>query len=86
MTINEFTPPIHAIRVKSAGKDWVSDTDTTLTVDKIRGFSLDDYGVHVYSTERDIHGEFDNVNVPYENLDALIFYFRPQEDKHEDRN
>ena len=80
LTNGDFAPPIHAIRVKSAGKDWVTDIDATLTVDKIRGFSLDDYGVHVYSLERDIHGAFDNINVPYENLDALIFYFRPQQE------
>ena len=75
LKIEEFRPPIQAIRVKSCGKDWVTDTDTTLSVDKIRGFSLDDYGVHIFSTERDIHGEHDNVHVPYSNLEALIFYF-----------
>ena len=77
-------PPIHAIRVKSCGKDWVTDTDTTLTVDKIRGFSLDDEGVHLYSKERDIHGDYDNVFVPYSNLDALVFYFQPTADDNDD--
>lgn len=77
MTLNEFAfkPPIKAIRVKSCGNDWVTDTDTTLTVDKIRGFSLDSDGVHIYSAERDIHGDFDNVFLPYSNLEALVFYF-----------
>ena len=68
-------PPIDAIRVISCGKDWTSDTDTTLPVDKIRGFSLDDWGVHLYSAEKDIHGEYENVNVPYSNLSAIVFYF-----------
>lgn len=77
MRIEEWMPPIHAIRVKSCGKDWATDTDTTLTVDKIRGFSLDADGVHLYSMERDIHGDYDNVFVPYNNLDALVFYFQP---------
>lgn len=77
-------PPITAIRVKSSGKDWVTDTDTTLPVDKIRGFSLDDYGVHLYSMDRDIHGEYDNVHVPYSNLDALVFYFRQQNQEAEE--
>ena len=67
--------PIDAIRVISCGKDWTSHTDTTLPVDKIRGFSLDDWGVHLYSAEKDIHGEYDNVNVPYSNLSAIVFYF-----------
>ena len=71
--------PIHAIRVISCGKDWTSDTDSTLPVDKIRGFSFDDWGVHLYSAEKDIHGEYDNVNVPYSNLEAVMFYFnKPQ--------
>ena len=68
-------PQINAIRVISCGKDWTSDTDTTLPVDQIRGFSLDDWGVHLYSAEKDIHGEYDNVNVPYSNLSAIVFYF-----------
>ena len=67
--------PIKAIRVVSCGKDWVSDTDTTLPVEKMRGFSLDDDGVHLYSTEKDIHGSYDNVFVPYSNLEAVVFYF-----------
>ena len=67
--------PIKAIRVVSCGKDWVSDTDTTLPVEKIRGFSFDDWGVHLYSVEKDIHGEYDNVNVPYSNLSAVVFHF-----------
>lgn len=67
--------PIRANRVISCGKDWTSDTDVTLTVDKLRGFSMDDWGVHLYTTERDIHGEYDNVNVPFFNLEALVFYF-----------
>ena len=67
--------PIKAIRVVSRGKDWVSDTDTTLPVEKIRGFSFDDWGVHLYSAEKDIHGEYDNANVPYSNLSAVVFYF-----------
>ena len=71
----KLMPPIQAIRVISCGKDWVSDTDTTLPIDKIRGFSLDDWGVHLYNAEKDIHGEYDNVNVPYSNLSALVFYF-----------
>lgn len=68
-------PPIDAIRVISCGKDWTSDIDTTLPVDQIRGFSLDDWGVHLYSAEKDVHGEYDNVNVPYSNLSAVVFYF-----------
>ena len=67
--------PIRAIRVISRGKDWTSDTDVTLTVDKLRGFSMDDWGVHLYTTERDIHGAYDNVDVPFFNLEALVFYF-----------
>lgn len=70
-----FTPPIRAIRVKSCGNDWVTDIDATLTTDQIRGFSLDSDGVHIYSKERDIHGAYDNVFVPYSNLEALVFYF-----------
>ncbi len=70
-----FKPPIKAIRVKSCGNDWVTDTDTTRSVDQIRGFSLDSDGVHIYSKERDIHGAYDNVFVPYSNLEALVFYF-----------
>lgn len=66
---------IKAIRVISCGKDWVSDTDATLTVDQLRGFSVDDWGVHLYTTERDIHGQYDNVDVPFTNLEALVFYF-----------
>lgn len=67
--------PIRAIRVISCGKDWVSDTDATLTVDKLRGFSIDDWGVHLYTTDKDIHGQYDNVDVPFTNLEALVFYF-----------
>ena len=67
--------PIRAIRVISGDKDWVSCTDATLTVDKLRGFSIDDWGVHLYTTERDIHGQYDNVDVPFANLEALVFYF-----------
>ena len=70
-----FKPPIKAIRVKSCGKDWATDTDATLTADQIRGLSFDSYGVHIYSWEKDIHGYYDNVNVPYSNLEALIIYF-----------
>ena len=70
-----FIPPIRAIRVKSCGNDWVTDIDATLTTDQIRGFSLDSDGVHIYSKERDIHGAYDNVFVPYSNLEALVFYF-----------
>lgn len=70
-----FKPPVHAIRVKSCGNDWATDCDATLTADKIRGFSLDSDGVHIYSRERDIHGDFDNVFVPYTNLEAIVFYF-----------
>ena len=76
-----FEPPIYAIRVKSCGNDLVSDCDATLAADKIRGFSLDSDGVHIYSRERDIHGDYDNVYVPYTNLEALVFYFRkPKEE------
>ena len=71
----KLMPSIREIRVISCGKDWVSDADATLPVEKIRGFSLDDWGVHLYSTEKDIHGEYDNVNVPYSNLSAVVFYF-----------
>jgi len=71
----EFKPPIYAIRVKSCGNDWATDCDATLTADKIRGFSLDSDGVHIYSRERDIHGDYDNVYVPYTNLEAIVFYF-----------
>ena len=71
--------PIRAIRVISCGKDWVSDIDATLPVDKIRGFSFDDWGVHLYSAEKDIHGEYDNVNVPYSNLSAVVFHFNKAE-------
>ena len=67
--------PIKAIRVVSCGKDWVSDTDTTLPLNKMRGFSFDDEGIHLYSAERDIHGSYDNVFVPYSNLGAVVFYF-----------
>lgn len=70
-----FKPPIKAIRVKSCGNDWVTDCDATLTTDQIRGFSLDSDGVHIYSKERDIHGAYDNIFVPYSNLEALVFYF-----------
>lgn len=70
-----FKPPIKAIRVKSCGNDWVSDTDATLTADQIRGLSFDSYGVHIYNWEKDIHGYYDNVNVPWSNLEALVFYF-----------
>ena len=71
-----FKPPIYAMRVKSCGNDWVTDCDSTLTSDKIRGFALDSDGVSIYSRERDIHGFFDNIYVPYTNLEALVFYFR----------
>ena len=67
--------PIKAIRVVSCGKDWVSDTDTTLPVEKMRGFSLDDDGVHLKKKKKDIHGSYDNVFVPYSNLEAVVFYF-----------
>lgn len=70
-----FKPPVHAIRIKSCGNDWTSDCDVTRTADKIRGFALDSEGVKVYSLERDIHGDYDNIYVPYSNLEALIFYF-----------
>ena len=70
-----FKPPIQAIRVKSCGKDWVTDCDATLTADRIRGFSLDSDGVHIYSRERDLQGAYDNIYVPYTNLEALVFYF-----------
>ena len=60
-----FKPPVHAIRVKACGNDWVTDCDATLTADKIRGFALDSEGVKVYSRERDIHGDYDNIYVPY---------------------
>ena len=70
-----FKPPIKAIRVKSCGNDWVTDTDTTRTADQIRGLSLDSDGVHLYLKEKDIHGDYDNVFVPYSNLEALVFYF-----------
>ena len=73
-----FKPPIYAIRVKSCGNDWITDCDATLIADKIRGFSLDSEGVHIYSKERDIHGAYDNVDVPYTNLEALVFYFSEQ--------
>lgn len=73
-----FKPPIYAIRVKSCGNDWTTDCDATLTADKIRGFSLDSDGVNIYSRERDIHGDYDNVYVPYANLEALVFYFSEQ--------
>lgn len=76
-----FKPPIKAIRVVSCGKDWVTDTDTTLTADKIRGFALDSWGVNIYSKEKDIHGDYDNVYVPYKNLEALIFYFEEPKEK-----
>ena len=76
-----FKPPIHAIRVKSCEKDWVTDCDATLTADRIRGFSLDSDGVHLYVTFKDIHGQYDNINVPYSNLEALVFYFnKPPEE------
>lgn len=78
-----FTPPIHAIRVISCGKDWVTDTDTTLTADKIRGFALDSDGVNVYSREKDLQGAYDNIYVPYSNLEALIFYFNEQTEAEE---
>lgn len=74
-----FIPPIRAIRVKSCGNDWATDIDATLTTDQIRGFSLDSDGVHIYSKERDIHGAYDNVFVPYSNLEALVFYFSETE-------
>lgn len=67
--------PIRAIRVISGDKDWASNIDATRTVDKLRGFSIDDWGVHLYTTERDIHGQYDNVDVPFTNLEALVFYF-----------
>ena len=67
--------PIRAIRVISRREDWVSDIDATRTVDQLRGFSIDDWGVHLYSAEKDIHGEYDNVNVPFSNLESVVFYF-----------
>ena len=73
-----FRPPIQAIRVKSCGNDWVTDTDTTRTADQIRGLSLDSDGVHLYLREKDIHGSYDNVFVPWSNLEALVFYFRQE--------
>ena len=74
-----FKPSIQAIRVKSCGKDWVSDIDATLYAGEIRGFSLDSDGVHIYSRNRDIHGDYDNIHVPYSNLEALVFYFNKPE-------
>ena len=54
----------------------MTDCDVTLTADKIRGFALDSDGVKVYSREReDINGDYDNIYVPYSNLEALVFYF-----------
>lgn len=76
-----FKPPIKAIRVKSCGNDWVTDTDTTRNVDQIRGLSLDSDGVHLYLKEKDIHGAYDNVFVPYSNLEALVFYFSNTEEE-----
>jgi len=76
-----FKPPVSAIRVKSCGNDWVTDYDATLLADEIRGFSLDSDGVHIYSRLKDIHGDFDNIYVPYSNLEALIFYFNEPESK-----
>lgn len=70
-----FKPPIKAIRVKSCGNDWVTDTDATLTADRIRGFALDSEGVNIYSREKDLQGTYDNIYVPYSNLEALVFYF-----------
>lgn len=70
-----FIPPIRAIRVKSCGNDWATDIDATRTTDQIRGFSLDSDGVHLYLREKDIHGSYDNVFVPWSNLEALVFYF-----------
>lgn len=67
--------PIKAIRVVSCGKDWVTDIDATRTIDELRGFSLDDEGVHLYCKEKDIHGEYDNIFVPYSNLHAIVFHF-----------
>ena len=67
-----FKPPVHAIRVKTCGNDWVTDCDATLAADKVRGFALDSEGVKVYSRERDIHGDYDNIYVPYSNLEALV--------------
>lgn len=67
--------PIRAIRVISRREDWVSDIDATRTVDQLRGFSIDDWGVHLYTTDKDIHGQYDNVDVPFTNLEALVFYF-----------
>ena len=75
-----FIPPIRAIRVKSCGNDWVTDIDAILTTAQIRGLSLDSDGVHIYSKERDIHGAYDNVFVPYSNLEALVFYFSSTEE------
>lgn len=66
---------IKAIRVVSRGNDWASNIDDTRTVDKLRGFSIDDWGVHLYTTDKDIHGQYDNVDVPFTNLEALVFYF-----------
>lgn len=66
---------IKAIRVISRREDWVSDIDATRTVDQLRGFSIDDWGVHLYTTDKDIHGQYDNVDVPFTNLEALVFYF-----------
>jgi len=71
----DLAPPFKSIRLISCGKDWVTDTDTTLTIDKLRGFSMSDDGVHIYSAEKDIHGDYDNVFVPYSNLHAMVFYF-----------
>lgn len=79
----DFKPPVKAIRVVSCGNDWVSDCDATLTADKIRGISFDSWGVHLYSEERDIHGEYDNINVPYSNLEAVIFYFSSRDEESE---
>ena len=79
-----FKPPIKAIRVKSCGNDWVTDCDTTLTADRLRGFALDSDGVNIYTRDRDLQGTYDNIYVPYSNLEALCFYFHEPKKAEED--